>query len=100
LADKAVVFHHHRQTTADLLKTLANYGEGAYLIGSIWPRRQIEAPLKLLLRRLASLKFAFRQLLGYTTKYDLRKAIHFSLLDYLRQPAFLWGYLRGRRREP
>ncbi len=99
-AEKAVVLHHHRQTTASLLKTLANYGEGAYLIGRIWPRRQIDNPLKLLLRRLIGLRYALRQLISYRTRHNLKKAIHFSILDYLRQPAFLWGYLRGRRREP
>jgi glycosyltransferase involved in cell wall biosynthesis len=99
-ADNAVVLHHHRQTTVSLLKTLANYGEGAYLIGKIRPGRRIENPLRLLLRRLISLRFVLRQLLRHSNKYDLKKAIYFSLMDYLRQPAFLWGYLRGQQREP
>ena len=96
---EATVFHHHRQSAVSLLKTLASYGEGAYLIGQIRPLRQITNPLRLLLRRLISLKFVIRRLLGHTSRYGARKAIYFSLLDYLRQPAFLWGYLRGQRRD-
>jgi glycosyltransferase involved in cell wall biosynthesis len=97
--DKAVVLHYHRQTTSGLLKTLINYGEGAYLIGKTRPASRIDHPMKMLLRRLISFKFVYRRLISHTGTYNLKKAFYFSLLDYLRQPAFLWGYLRGRRRE-
>ncbi len=99
-APDAVVHHHHRQTTISLLKTLANYGEGAYLIGKIRPGRRIESPTKLLLRRLLSVKLLSRRLHKYKHRHGFKKALYFSMLDYLRLPAFLWGYLRGQQREP
>ncbi|MCI0337221.1 MAG: glycosyltransferase [Acidobacteria bacterium] len=100
LVADAVVLHHHRQSAVSLLKTLANYGEGAFMIAKILPARRIDHPFRVLLRRLISLRFIARQLLNYATRYGLKKAFYFSLLDYLRQPAFLFGYLRGQRREP
>jgi len=99
-AANAVVLHHHRQTTVSLLKTLANYGEGAYLLGKIRPGRRIEDPFRLLIRRMISFRFLAHQLSRHTDRYGLKKALYFSLLDYLRQPAFLWGYIRGQHREP
>lgn len=97
-APEAVVLHHHRQTVGSLIKTLANYGEGAHRIGNLWPDRRIDQPVKTFFRRLISFRSPFKRLLDYGNRYELKKACWFSLLDYVRQPAFLWGYLRGRRR--
>ncbi len=98
--ETAVVLHHHRQSIGSLLKTLANYGQGAQMISKIWPDRRIDHPIRMLLRRAVSVRFVARQLRNYARRYDLKRTLYFSLLDYLRQPAFLWGYTRGQRREP
>ena len=98
-AKDAVVLHHHRQSAMSLLKTLANYGEGAYLIGNIWPDRRIARPHRLMLRSAISLRTLAIHFKFHLRKQSIHKAFYFTLLDYLRQPAFLWGYLRGQRRE-
>lgn len=99
MIETAVVLHHHRQTTRGLLKTIANYGEGLYLLGQSWPDYRIERPSRMLLRKLVSLRAFFRRIPDYSRRYGLGKAIYFSLLDYLRQLALLSGYLRAERRE-
>lgn len=96
-SEQALVHHHHRQTVGSLLKTIANYGEGAYLLGQLWPDYRIENPLRRLLRRLLELRSVFRRIPVYATRYGLFRAVCFSLLDYLRQVALLSGYLRGRK---
>jgi glycosyltransferase involved in cell wall biosynthesis len=98
-AEQALVRHYHRQTVGSLLKTIANYGEGLYVLGRLWPDYCIENPFRRLLRRLIELRSIVRRIPQYASQYGLFRAIYFSTLDYLRQIAYLSGYLRGRRRE-
>ncbi len=97
--EQALVRHYHRQTIGSFLKTIANYGEGLYILGRLWPDYRINSPLKRLLRRLIELRSLVRRIPAYAVSYGLYRAVYFSFLDYLRQIAFLSGYLRGRRRE-
>jgi glycosyltransferase involved in cell wall biosynthesis len=97
-AQKALVFHHHRQTVVRLLKTMANYGEGAFIFGQLAPEKRYEHPHKLLAKTLIKLPFALRQASGYQPRYGIKKAIYFSFLDHLRHIALLMGYLRGMKR--
>jgi len=97
--ERALVLHHHRQTIKSFLKTIANYGEGLYILGRLWPDCNIENPLRALIRTLVALRSLIRRIPKYAAQYGLSKAVYFSLLDYLRQVALLSGYLRGRRRE-
>jgi glycosyltransferase involved in cell wall biosynthesis len=97
--EQALVRHHHRQTVLSLLKTIASYGEGTYVLGQLWPDYRIEDPPGRLLRRLVELRSVFRRIPLYAKRYGLFRAICFSLLDYVRQIALLSGYLRGSRRE-
>lgn len=98
-AEQALVRHHHRQTVGSFLKTIANYGEGLYVLSRLWPDYRIENPLQRWLKRLIELRSIIRRIPKYAARYGLFKAVYFSLLDYLRQIAYLSGYLRGRRRE-
>ncbi len=98
-AERALALHRHRQTIGSFLNTIINYGEGLYRLGQLWPDHRIENPARRLLRRLVEIRSVIRRIPAYTTKHGLPKAICFSLLDYLRQIAFLSGYLRGRWRE-
>lgn len=95
---RALVLHEHRQSLRSLVRTLANYGEGAALIAELWPERRMANPGRLLLRRLVGCRAWARRLNHYLARFGGKKALYFSVLDYLRQPAFLWGYLRGQRR--
>lgn len=97
--EQALVRHHHRQTIGSFLKTIANYGEGLYVLSRLWPDYSIQNPIKRLLRGLIELRSVIRRIPIYATRYGLSRAVYFSLLDYLRQIALLSGYLRGRRRE-
>lgn len=98
-AEQALIHHHHRQTIGSLLKTIANYGEGLYVLSRLWPAYSIGNPFRRLLRRLVELRSVVRRIPQYAGQYGLFRAICFSVLDYLRQIAYLSGYLRGRRRE-
>ena len=97
--EQALVHHHHRQTIKSFLKTIANYGEGLYVLGRLWPDYHIESPLRGLIRKLVALRPVIQRIPGYAARYGFSRAVYFSLLDYLRQVALLSGYLRGRRRE-
>jgi GT2 family glycosyltransferase len=96
--EQALIYHHHRQTMKSFLKTIANYGEGRYVLGRLWPDYRIESPRKGLLRNSVALRSLIQRIPGYASQYGLSRAIYFSLLDYLRQVAMLSGYLRGRKR--
>ncbi len=97
--EQALVRHHHRQNIKSFLKTIANYGEGRYILGRLWPDYRIENPLRGMIRKSVELRSFVRRIPGYAARYGLFKAVYFSLLDYLRQLALLSGYLRGKRRE-
>ena len=97
--EHALVHHYHRQTIKSFLRTIANYGEGLYILGRLWPDYRIESPLRRLIRKLVALRSVIQRIPTYSARYGLVRAVYFSLLDYLRQVALLSGYLRGRRRE-
>lgn len=99
LAEGALVRHHHRQSVRSLLRTVANYGEGRFLLGSQWPGYRINQPVKRLLRLSVAGRGVIRRLPGYLKRYGVRRAFIFSTLDYLWQPAQLVGYLRGQRKQ-
>lgn len=95
--ENAVVFHHHRQTVKSFLRTLCNYGEGRFLLGQLWPDYQIQKPRRTFFRQMIALRSLGQRYSGYSRSYDTEQALLFSSLDYLRELAFLWGYLRGQR---
>ena len=97
-APQAVVRHHHRQTVGSFLRTIRNYGEGRYLLGRLWLDYQIADPSRKFLRQMIALRSLAQQFLTYAKAHGTKKALAFSALDYLRQLAFLWGYLRNDKR--
>lgn len=99
LAPNALVYHHHRDSTSELIKTLINYGRGAGRIAFLWPERRIEDPLSLMLRQLVSPRAILRRLRQRLTVHGLRRGLYFALLDHLRHPAFLLGYWLEHRLE-
>ena len=98
LAPAALVWHRHRENLVGLLGTLANYGAGAARIGQLWPEQRIARPGRRLLRQLAGLRSSAGRFGRHRREYGLEKALYFTLLDHLRQPAFLWGYRREARK--
>lgn len=98
LVKDAIVFHHHRQTIANLLKTIANYGEGAFIFGQLSPERRLANPRANLVKLLLKLPLALRSVPSYQSRYGFKKALCFSILDHLRHIALWAGYLRGMRR--
>lgn len=96
-APEAVVRHHHRQTVGSFLRTIRNYGEGRYLLGRLWPDYQINNPTRAFFRQMVAVRSLVRQFMVYLRRHGANKALAFSALDYLRQLAFLRGYLRGQR---
>jgi len=93
----AIVRHRHRQNPGDLLRTLANYGEGAARIGRRWPELRIDDPGRLLLRQLISPRALGRRLRQRVAGHGWRSGLYFAGLDQLRYPSFLLGYYRGER---
>ncbi len=94
-APQAVVLHHHRQTVGSFLRTIRNYGEGRYLLGKLWPDYQIADPTRTFFRQAVAIRSLASGVLAYVRQHGVKKALAFSALDYLRQLAFLRGYLRG-----
>jgi hypothetical protein len=93
-----LVLHHHRQTVRSFIKTLLNYGEGTYILGQAVPDYYIQSPGRVLLRKMLSLRSVFRRIGANKGKIGLKRAITFSLLDYVRELAFSLGYFRGAYR--
>lgn len=99
LAEEALVLHHHRRTVRAFLKTMSNYGEGQYSLDVRWPhRRRIVNARKDLLRSPVAVRTMLKRCLAYRTKYGLKRAALFTLLDYYGHTAYVWGYLRGERK--
>ena len=95
--ERAVVLHHHRQTIRGFLKTIANYGEGHYLIERLWPEDPwIAKPRQELFRSAVAVRSMVRLGMAYRKRYDRRRAALFSFLDHYRHVSYIWGYLRGR----
>ncbi len=94
----AVVLHQHRRTIREYLATAANYGEGHYVLETLWPecswtvnhRRQM-------FRYAIAARSMLKLSLTYKQHYDLRRAALFSFLEHYKHVAYLWGYLRGKR---
>lgn len=97
-APEAIVLHHHRQTVGSFLRTISNYGEGRYLLGQLWPDYRIANPTRAFFRQMIALRSLARQFAAYAQTHGAKKALAFSALDYLRQLAFLRGYLRNDNR--
>ena len=93
----AVVRHQHKQTVRAYLKTVANYGEGHYLLERLWPECSWYAGDR---RQMLRCAFAARSMiklcLSYRKHHDWRRAALFSFLDHYSHVAHTWGYLRGR----
>lgn len=96
-APQAVVLHHHRQTVGSFLRTIRNYGEGRYLLGKLWPDYQIANPTRTFFRQAVAIRSLASGFPAYVRQHGVKKALAFSALDYLRQLAFLRGYIRGQR---
>jgi glycosyltransferase involved in cell wall biosynthesis len=96
--EDAIVLHHHMSSVRSLLKAFTNYGEGHYILGSIWPELKWKGdPRKGLIASFLSLRFMFKKYHVYRPAYGLQRALLFSFLDEFRKVAFGWGYLRGQK---
>lgn len=94
----ALVHHHHRQSLASFLRTLLNYGEGTYVLGQLISAYRIHKPGRALAQKVLSLRLLPRQLNALKRRLGIRKALSFSILNYLKEVSFSLGYLRGRYR--
>jgi len=94
----AVVLHHHRQSIYSFARTLLNYGEGTYILGQLVTDYRLKNPQRVLFRRVLSLPSVFRRISARRKKIGLKRAVLFSLLDYLKDIALSLGYLRGECR--
>ncbi len=97
-AQDALVLHHHRQTVYSFIKTLLNYGEGTYILGQSVPDYRLQSPGRLLAQKILNIRSVIHRIESDKGKIGLKKAIMFSLLDYLKDMAFSLGYLRGAYR--
>jgi len=97
--EAAVVYHEHREDLASLLRTLATYGEGAARMATLWPDTAIERPGWRLLRQLIAWRTWWANYRRHRAAGSEHHPFWFAMLDYLREPAYLWGYRRGQQRE-
>ena len=97
--DDAIVLHHHYLTVTSFLRTMANYGEGRWLIDSEFPEDRLTGNLrKDMVRNAIAVRTMLRKSVTYRPQLGLRRAIFFSFLDHLRLSAYLWGYLRAQKK--
>jgi glycosyltransferase involved in cell wall biosynthesis len=98
VAEEAIVLHHHRQTVRAFLRTVANYGEGNYLLGKTWPEESWKADHRReLIRSAIALRSMLKKCRVHKPQFGFKRALLFSLLDHYKNSAFAWGYLRGER---
>lgn len=95
----AVVLHHHKRTLSALLKTMANYGGGCYLLYELWPERKWNFnPYVQLVRGAFAMRNMVRRYKAYRREHDLGKALCFALIENYCHVAHTLGYLREMRR--
>lgn len=95
----AIVLHHHRTSILRCLSTAANYGEGWYLLGSLWPGQQWESrSFRKMVRSAIAVRSMLRFYRTYRKQFDAKTSMFFSILDHYQYVAQSWGYLRGKRR--
>ncbi len=98
VAEDAVVLHRHK-TIRNLLRATSNYGEGGFIIGSIWPEYRWRGDArKGLAATVLAMPLAFMKVSAYQSSHGFLKALAFSFLDQSRAVASTWGYLRGERK--
>ncbi len=99
--DDAVVLHHHKQSVTGLLKALANYGEGSYLLERKWPElKSYDNPyVDLFKGTIVALRHVPRRAVSYSRRHGVKRGLLFTFLDHFRAPAFAWGYIRGMRNQ-
>lgn len=96
--ESAIVRHRHKRTIRDYLKTIANHGEGQFILERLWPQQIWKANHgKAIVRSGAGVSTMFRFYLSYRQQHDRRRAFLFSLLDHCQYIARIWGYHRGKR---
>jgi glycosyltransferase involved in cell wall biosynthesis len=99
VAENALVLHRHRRKVRTFLKMMANYGEGQYLIDMMHPEgKWIKKPGKEMVRNAIAVRTIYRTCLAYRATHGLKRAALFAFLDHYKHSAFIWGYLRGKRR--
>jgi O-antigen biosynthesis protein len=97
-SEKALVLHYHKDSVRSLLRTMANYGEGTYILCAKHPDvNGFARPLMELVRTSLAVRSMFRRYLSYRASYDTKKSALFSFLDHYKYSAYIWGYLRGGR---
>lgn len=97
--DEAVVLHYNHQTVRSFLRSMSNYGEGRFLLDSIWPDDRLRGNLRNeMIRHAIAMRTMFRRGLANRPQLGLRRAMLFSFLDQMKHSAMLWGYLRGQKK--
>lgn len=97
-SEGALVLHYHRDSLRSLLRTMANYGEGQYLLCAKHPEvKGFARPLSEMLRSSLAVRSMLRRYLSYRPKYGPKQSALFSFLDHYKYSAYIWGYLRGER---
>ncbi len=96
--DDAVVLHHHKQTIRGLLKAISTYGEGEYILDTLWPQYKWPGDRrKQLYSSLTDVRGLVQRALAYRSRYGIKRALIFSILEQLRIPVYVSGYLRAKR---
>ncbi len=96
--ETAVVRHRHKRTIRDYLKTIANHGEGQYILDTLWPQQISKGnPRKQIVRSAAGVGTMLRFYVSYRQQHGRKRAFLFSLLDHCQYVARIWGYRRGKQ---
>jgi O-antigen biosynthesis protein len=96
--DDALVLHHHKQTLRGLLKAISTYGEGEFIRDTLWPQYKCPGDRrKQLYSSLTDVRGLVQRALAYRSRFGMKRALIFSILEQLRIPVYLWGYFRAKR---
>jgi glycosyltransferase involved in cell wall biosynthesis len=96
--DDALVLHHHKQTLRGLLNAISTYGEGEYIRDTLWPQYKWPGDRrKQLYSSLTDVRGLIQRGLAYRSRFGMKRALIFSILEQLRIPVYMWGYFRAKR---
>jgi glycosyltransferase involved in cell wall biosynthesis len=97
-SESALVLHYHKDSLRSLLRTMANYGEGHYILCAKHPVvNGFARPVPEMVRSAIAVRSMYRKYLSYRADYGSKKSALFSILDHYKWSAYIWGYLRGGR---
>jgi O-antigen biosynthesis protein len=97
-SEGALVLHYHKDSLRSFLRTMANYGEGQFILCAKRPEvKGFDRPVADMVRSALAARSMYKRYLTYRARYGRKQSALFSFLDHYKYSAYIWGYVRGER---